>query len=561
MSPEQAAGDTALDGRSDMFSLGLVLFEMLAGERPFQHESASPWARLMVQSAPSLRQRRRELPADLDQILKRALAADPDKRFPSMTAMAEELTALRFGRPVERKRPASAAVLPFRVMSAGEDQTYFGDGLAEELTTALSRIRGLKVAARSGAFRYRGADVDVREAGRELGVATVLSGSVRRSGDRLRVSAQLASVEEGFEIWSDTYDRKMADVFEVQEEIAGAIAQALQVTLAAPEERPERPAPDVQAYDLYLRGRFAWHQRTGATLAEAMRYFEQAAARDPGFARAWAGLADTCTLLPMYTDAEPGPFWKKAKEAARRAIALDDTLADAHTSLAYGTMLYEWNWEGAEREVRLAIAVDPTYQVAHHWYADFLAGRGRLEEALASMQRARELDPLSRITWVEIAWIYHMMGKIPEAEAALAEVFRVDPQYSHAHFMQGLVQLASGRPDHAARSLRHSIELGGDHVHARGAMISALAKSGRRDEALRELAAMEARAKREHVPEFGFVVAYAGLGELDKAYAALERAIGNKDLLTAENFFEPVLDPLRDDPRYPALAGIVRGTR
>jgi tetratricopeptide (TPR) repeat protein len=174
---------------------------------------------------------------------------------------------------------------------------------------------------------------------------------------------------------------------------------------------------------------------------------------------------------------------------------------------------------------------------------------------------ARELDPLSRITWVEIAWIYRMMGKIPEAEAALAEVFRVDPQYSHAHFMQGLVQLASGRPDHAARSLRHSIELGGDHVHARGAMISALAKSGRRDEALRELAAMEARAKREHVPEFGFVVAYAGLGELDKAFAALERAIANKDLLTAENFFEPVLDPLRDDPRYPALAGIVRGKR
>ena len=560
MSPEQAAGDLTIDGRTDIFSLGIVLYEMLAGERPFQSQSAAAFARLLTERPPSVRRRRGELPVVLDEILSRALAPDPDRRFRSMTALADELSALRFGRHVAAERAASAAVLPFRDLSRDQDQAYFGDGLAEELTTALSRIGGLRVAARGGAFRYRGPSVDVREAGRELGVATVLTGSVRRSGERLRVSAQLSGVEEGYELWSETYDRHLADVFDVQEEIAGAIAAALKVKLLHSDSGPERPTNDLEAYDLFLRGRFAWHQRTGGTLPEAARCFEQAAARDPSFARAWAGLADACTLLPMYSGTSPTEAWPKAKAAALRAIALDPELADAHTSLAYGTMLFEWDWPAAEGEFQRAITADPDYQIAHHWYADFLAGRGRFEEALASMQRAHALDPLSRITGVELGWIYLLQRRMPEAEATINEVLRLDPGYAHAHFVLGQVLLADGRTTEAVTSLRHSIELGGNHAHGAAALVAALAASGRRDEAVEELGKLERLAASEYVSAFAFVVSYAALGKPDEAFSALDRGVAERDLLLAENFFEPLLDPLVADSRYHRIAALIRGS-
>ena len=583
MSPEQSAGVSDLDGRTDVYSLGVVLYEMLSGERPFGGGALAAFAQFLTDPIPRVRARRPEVPAGVDAALQRALAPDPERRYPTMSAFGAELEALwrgqptmtaaprAFGRlvrwirqslapapvpppaaPTEEQPLTSVAVLPFRDLSPAQDQAYFSEGLAEELTTALARVPGLRVTARSGAFQFRGADVDPRAAGRKLGVGAVVSGSVRKSGDRLRVNAQVVGVGDGFERWSETYDRGLADIFQVQDEIARAITAALRVTLlgASGATLAPRGTSDLEAYDLYLQGRFAWHQRTGPTLSEAARRFEAAAARDPSFARAWAGLADACTLLPIYSGAPPTEVWPRAKSAALRAIALDDRLAEAHASLAYGTMMFEWDWGQAEAGFRRAIAADPQYPIAHHWYADFLAGRNRLVESLAEMSRALELDPLSRISRVELAWIYYLLRKQGEADLTLDQVLRLDPTYSHAHFVLGLLRHAQGRHAEASQALRHSMSLGGFHGHMSAALVATLAAAGDVAEAHAELDRLTARATREYVPPFSFVVAFAGLGDLDAAYQWLRRGVEERDVLLPENFFDPLLDPIRGDPRY-----------
>ena len=300
--------------------------------------------------------------------------------------------------------PASAAVLPFTDLSPAHDQEYFSDGLTEELITALSRIEGLRVAARTSSFQYKGRQVDVREIGRQLDVGSVLEGSVRRSGNRVRISAQLVSARDGYQLWADEYDRELADVFAVQDDIARAITGALKVRLVAGSAVPAgRPTEDTEAPDLYLKGRFAWNQRTAAGMREAVRYLGQAVARDPKYARAQAALADAYVLLIPYSGAPRAETWAKAQAAAAKALALDSTLAEAHTALAYGTMIYDWDWPRAEASFRLAIAADSTYPTAHQWYGDFsgaAAGSRRRSTRCSAPTGSTRCRGLSPATWL-----------------------------------------------------------------------------------------------------------------------------------------------------------------
>jgi eukaryotic-like serine/threonine-protein kinase len=587
MSPEQAAGERHLDARSDVYSLGCVVYEMLAGEPPFSGPNARAiLAKRLNTPVPKLGLVR-DIPAAVEQAVTRSLGREPADRFPSAAAFAEALstpaavppTSARAGRRaawallailvagggylLARKGAgtgapvaASAAVLPFTELSGGPDQEYFSDGLTEELITALNQIPDLRVAARTSSFQFKGKQADVRDVGRQLGVATVVEGTVRRQGDKLRVTAQLVSTRDGFNLWSSSYDRDIKDVFAVQEEIARAIAQALRVRLSGRADTAlgQRPTTDLTAHDLYLKGLFVLNQRTGASLVEAARYFGQAVARDSSFARAWAALASADLLLPLYAGVPPDSAWPRSRAAAQRALALDSTLPEAHTALAYGMTLYEWDWPAAEAEFKRAIAANPNYPTAHHWYGDFLAGRGRLEEGLAEIRRAQELDPLSRIIGVEVGWMYYMLRRYPESDSVLRGTRQLDPNYSHVWFITALLRTEQQRYADALAAFERAHELGGFYAYAVGASTRAYAGTGNRAAALAVLDSMRARSRREYVPPFAMVLGYAGLDDTATALDWLERSMNEKDVLLPENLFDPLLDPLRGSARYRRVA-------
>jgi TolB-like protein/tetratricopeptide (TPR) repeat protein len=529
----------------------------------------------------------RDIPAGVEQAVTRSLGREPADRFPSAAAFAEALSTPAAVPPTRAKAgrraawallailvagggyllarrgagtgapvAASAAVLPFTELSGGPDQEYFSDGLTEELITALNQIPDLRVAARTSSFQFKGKQADVRDVGRQLGVATVVEGTVRRQGDKLRVTAQLVSTRDGFNLWSSSYDRDIKDVFAVQEEIARSIAQALRVKLTGRADTAlgQRPTADQRAHDLYLKGLFALNQRTGASLVEAANYFGQAVARDSSFGRAWAGLASADLLLPLYSGVTPDSAWPRSRAAARRALALDRTLVEARSALAYGTMLYDWDWAAAEAEFKRAIADDPKYPTAHHWYGDFLAGRGRLGESLAEMRRAQELDPLSRIIAVEVSWCYYLLKRYAEADSILQRTLQLDPNFSHAWYLTSLVRMGEQRYPEAIAAFRRQEQLGDFFPNAAGAITRAYAGSGDLATAHAMLDTLRAHARREYIPPFAMVLGYAGLGDTSAALDGLEKAMREKDVLLPENLSDPLLDPLRGSPRFRKVA-------
>ncbi|MBX6333571.1 MAG: tetratricopeptide repeat protein [Gemmatimonadaceae bacterium] len=453
--------------------------------------------------------------------------------------------------------PASAAVLPFVDLSPEHGDEYFSDGLTDELITTLSKVPGLRVAARTSSFQFKGRSADIREVGRRLGVGAVLEGSVRRSGDSLRVTAALIDVKDGYRLWSGSYDRHMSDIFAVQEDVARSIVAALRLRLAP---RPDsalaaRPTTDLEAYDLYLKGLFAWNQRTGPALGDAVRYLERAITRDSTFARAWAALADAYLLAyPYGAGGSLEGNWRKARDAATRALALDPTSAAAYTALGYGNTIYGWNWTEAEKNFRRAIAADPNYAIGHHWYADFLAGRGRLTESLEQVSIAHRLDPLSRQIGAEWGWITYELHRNDEAAARIRQTLELDPNYAQGHMRLGMVQIQQHRYAEAIASLQRSIDLGVFEPQATAAIAFAYGVSGDSASALRAIHDMERRyAAREFMPPYSIAVGYAGLGETARGIEWLNRGIDERDIYLPENFFDPLLDPLRRDPGYPRV--------
>ncbi len=595
MSPEQAAGERTLDARTDVYALGCVLYEMLAGEMPYSGPNAQAvLAKRLSEPAPSLRTTR-DLPVAVERTVARALARAPADRYATAAEFARALQSVDApSRPFARRRwlvvtvflllavgvaaairfragvrgpatLASAAVLPFADLSPNRDQAYFSDGLTDELITALSRLEGIRVAARTSSFQFKDRHVDVNEIGRQLHVGAVLEGSVRRSGDRVRITAQLVSTRDGYQLWSDAYDRELKDVFGVQEDIARAIISALEVKLGARGNQTlrARPTSDLEAYDLYLKGRFAWNQRTTSGMAQAVRYLEQAVARDSGFALAWAALADAYVLAIPYAGAPRDIDWPKARAAVAKALALDSTLGEAHTALAYGTMIYDWDWPAAEASFRRAIAVAPAYPTGHQWFGDFLWSQGRLQEALEQMQQAQRFDPLSLVIGTEVGQTYYLMRQYDKAEAQLRATLQLDPNYPHGLYIIGLVYLQQHRYREAIEALRRARDLGGFQEDLAGAVAYAYAASGDRAAATRYTAGLTRRLTEGRVGPFALALAYAGQGDLTRGFAHLIRAIDEHDMFLPEDFFDPLLDPLRRDPRFASIEARMRssGTR
>ena len=557
MSPEQASGEPHLSNASDIYSLACVVYEMLAGTPPVRGSGSRATIAKQVTDVPRpLRALRPDAPAHVERTLARALAKDPGERFPTV---AEFVAALQREQPsagaIGSVIGRSIAVLPFVNASPDRENEYLSDGITDELINALAKVEGLRVASRTSVFALKGKPQDVRAIGALLGAAWVLEGTLRRAGERLRITAQLSSTEDGQLLWSERYDRTLADVFAIQEEIARTIVDTLRVTsfadFAAPS--PKRYTESIAAYGLYLRGRFAWNTRTQEGITEAIRYFEQAIAEDPRYAPAYTGLADSYALQLDYRSVPVAEGFALAKQYARKALELDETVAEAHASLAWSLFIYDWDWEAAGQEFRRAVELDPRYATAHQWYAFWFAALGRLEEALVEAHTALELDPASVSIRRTVGWLCYYARRYDQARYHLARAIAMNPTAAETYRILGLVFAYQGDWAEAERVLREGMTLPGAATYTTAALGYVLARTGKRAEAEGLLANLEAQRRVDYVSPVAFATLYIGLDDPQHALDWMERALEERRGWLAYLRVNPLLDPLRGEPRFQAL--------
>ena len=640
MSPEQAAGAARLDGRSDVYALGCVLYEMLGGQPPFLGPTPQAiLARHAMDPVPSLRTLRPTVPRALAQVVTQALAKVPADRFPTARAFADALAAAPSGTPprggatstvvsqasrgagrrrrwllaavaglailagglaaVLARKPLelnpsrvlvgllsgagsrrggggsadqwasradtlaaenqpSIAVLPLVNLSPEKEDEYFSDGMTDELINALGKVEGLRVAARVSAFAFKGKPTDPREVSEKLHVGTLLDGSVRKAGNRLRVSVELVRARDGSRLWFDSYDRTLTDVFAVQEEVARAITGALKLKLATPAGAPIviRPTDDLEAYALYLKGRYYSYHFSGEDRQRAVEYFRKAVERDSNYALAWAGLADGYTLTaPPFSSRDFPVVRERARSAALRALALDSTLAEAHAALGDIQYIFDWNWGPAERSLRRAIALNPNSALAHRWYAELLVYLRRYPEGIAEAEHAERLDPLNPFMILGTVFAYTSARQYEGAAEAARRWIELDSTSSDGYVKLGRAQLLEGRQSEALATLGKAAELAkpDPDQYVQVQLAYAYAATGQREKARSILRRVEPPTWPGFPPASDFAAVYAALGDLNGAFAWLERGYAAREDGILAIASMPWLDPLRGDPRFASL--------
>ncbi len=447
----------------------------------------------------------------------------------------------------------SVAVLPFRVLSSEKDDEYLSLGLADALITSLSHTRQIVVRQTSAVSKYARTEKDPLEAGREQGVEAVLDGQVQRVGERVRVTARLARTSDGAPLWADRFDEQFTHVFAVEDAIAEKVAQAMIRNLAGGADQKQitrRYTENNEAYQAYLKGRHFWNKRTTASFEQAVAHFRQAIRLDPDYALAYVGLADTYTLLSFFTIAAPSDVFPKAKEAANRALAIDPTLAEAYVALGQVKSVYEWDWLGAEEQFQKGLALNANDPNLHHWRSLNLMAMGRLEEARSAMLRALKLDPLLLITNVNLGRIDYYAGRYDQAIEQYRRAIDLDSNFARAHLRLGMALVEQGQYREAIAEYQKAREISGDTPQVTAHIAQAQAFSGKKSEARALLAELQQRATRQYVPSYSIALIHIGLGDNDAAFAWLEKAYTDRSSEMIYFKVEPMLAPLRSDPRY-----------
>ena len=448
----------------------------------------------------------------------------------------------------------SIAVLPFVDLSEAKDQEYFCDGISEEILDALAKVEGLRVVARTSSFAFKGRNVDVSEIAQKLNVGSVLEGSLRREGNRIRVAVQLVNARDGFHMWSQTFEPELQGVFVVQDEITRAVVDALKIELAV--ALPAHKKPNTEGYDLYLKGRYFLNRKTQADVKRAIDYFEQTLAKDPNDAPAYAGLSDSYSSLVFPLGAvAPREVMPKAKEAALRALAIDNALGEAHASLAYITFFYDWDWAAAEREFKRALELNPNNADTHHWYSHYLMGQGRIGESLTQSKRALELSPFDILFNIHLSWHYLYARQYDQALDQIEKTIEMDKNFAQAYPWLGLILEQKGRFAEAIAAFQKAIKLfpGGSSI-AEAELAHTYAVSGKREEAQKIIGELQELAKSKYVSSFQIAAIYAGLGEKDQAFAWLEKAYAERSDGLVNLKAEQRFDSVRSDPRFTDLA-------
>ncbi len=581
MAPEQVLGAEAVPA-SDIFSLGCVLYEMLTGEQPFLRKTAAQtMAATLEAQAPQEAISSRGVPREVERLIYRCLQKNPAERFQSALDLSFALRALipvTTGRP---RRPAlrwtaaaalllgsiagglvyfrsrasapidSLAVLPFTNASGDPNAEYLSDGITESLINGLSQLP-LRVAPRNTVFRYKGRQVDPQDAARELNVRAVLTGRVVQRGDMLSIQTDLVDVRAKAELWGQRYNRKMTDLLAIEEEISKEILDKLRVRLSGDEQRrlARRQTRDTEAYQLYLKGRFHWHKRTEEGFRKGLEYFQQAIGRDPAYAAAYAGVADSYTLMGLFAYLPLDEVRDQARAAAARALEIDPALSEAHTPLGLLKVYADWDWAGAEREFRRAIELNPGNANAHYEYALLLARLRRFEAALAEMRRAQELEPLTALVSLGVGQVLLYSGRPAEAREQIRKSLELDPDNPNAYYLLGQACELEGRYPEAEKALRRAVELG--RRTGLGALGHALAVSGKQGEARRILEQLLAQRDQKVADQVASI--YIGLGDQARALDWLERSAQERAVLSLGALH--VLhywDPLRSEPRFQNL--------
>ncbi len=625
MSPEQAKGER-VDERTDIFSLGVLIYEMIAGRTPFAGASVSETlANLMNAEPQPLARFSLNAPAELQRIVTKMLRKNKDERYQTMKGLLADLKDLRrelefqdklertnqphgeeaktqilsaandaphapssveyvaggiknhklrfaalsilivaaigFGlwffayRPTNAKQIESIAILPLNNESGSAEVEYLSEGISESLINSLSQLKQLKVVARTTAFAYKSRQSDPREVGRQLGVDAVLAGKVTLLGDTLIVQMDLVSVADGSQIWGERYTRKLADLLSVQKNISHEILARLQPKLSSEGKKQlaEQYPDSSEAYQLYLKGRFFWNRRTEEGIRKGKDYFEQAISEDPEYALAYVGLADSYNVMGFYSFLSPKESFPKAKAAAEKALELNEELAEAHNSLAYATLYYDWNFAAAEKEFLRAIELKPNYPIAHQWYGNLLTAMGRWDEAIQEFERAGELDPLSLVITAVPGWTYYYARQFDRAIEPCQKAIDMDRNFALAHNWLGQVYERKGMYERAISEFKEALSISGDSPETAALLAHVYAVSGSRRQAQVILDNLLELSKQKYVSPYHIATIYAGLGDKDRALKWLDTAYNDRQNLLIFLKHDARLDNLRGDPRFQDL--------
>jgi len=577
MSPEQVEGKE-VDQRSDIYSLGVILYEMVTGRVPFEGDTAFTIGMKHKSEIPKDPQEiNRLIPEDLSRLILKCMEKDKENRHKNTVDLLADLSKIESISSVgegilQKKKPKttktgesgwrdSIAVLAFSDLSPQKDQEYFCDGMAEELINALTKVERLKVASRTSAFQFKDKSKDIEEIGKKLRVQAVLDGSVRKAGNRLRITVQLINVEDGYHIWSEKYDREMEDIFAIQDEISLAIVDKLKIKLLG-EERAKltkRYTESKEAYSLFLKGRYFWNRRDEGELNRAIEYFNQAIAKDPLYALAYSGIADCFSLIGLWGFHPPKEIYPKAKAAAKKALEIDESLSEAHNSLGFVNAFYDWDWHTAECEFKNAIELNPKYATAHSWYSLYLAAMGRLDESIDEQKRALELDPLSLIINAMMGTFFMFAGKYSDAVDQLQRTIEMDPNFLNAYIFLGqtyTVMEWKGLGNYYTKSIKafeKAMSLSGGMTYVLGHLGMSYSLAGQKDDARKILHQLKKVGKEKYVSPEQFFHVFHGLSEQDKALGYLEKMYEERvSLLSLYNVWA-MTENIRHTPTYKAI--------
>jgi eukaryotic-like serine/threonine-protein kinase len=602
MSPEQVRGQE-LDERTDLFSMGLVLYEMCTGHRAFIGTTSGVIFDAILNRAPVPPGRLNPaIPVQLEQIIAKTLEKDRELRYRSASDLRADLQRLMrdtdsarampytpgqasrekllrlwphlvwggilafllilFGLNVgnlrdrlfggaSQARIESIAVLPFANLSNDPKTEYLSDGITESLINSLSQLPNLAVMSRNTVFRYKGQATDSQKVGRDLHVRAILTGRLIQTGDELMISVSLEDVENSRQIWGEQYNRKLSNLVTVQQEIAGDIYGRLRPRLAGEEKKllAKRPTENAEAYQLYLQGLFYWNKGTQPDFKKAADYFNQAVQKDPGYALSYAGLADSYSLLGDAGYLPPSEAWPKAKTAAMQALDIDDSLAEAHTSLGLVKEHFEWDWAGAEKEFKRAVELNPNLATAHHWYGDYLTNMGRFDEGIAETKKAQELDPLSLIINTTMGWQFYITGRNENAVEQLRKVLDIDPKFSPARRILEEVYAHMGKYKEAVAEREKALSISGGPELA-ASIEEDFTKSGYKGVLQSWLEGLTELSKHSYVSSYSIAESYMRMGEKQKAFEWLEKAYEEHDSALVSLAVEPMFENLRPEPRF-----------